>query len=708
MAEIADVQVRLEATVAKFERQVRRAEQSFSREVNKIERRGQKFTKSVESSFAKAAAASRTLLVALTAVSVGMVGVARSGDRIKQLEARFVALTNSGERGQKMMRDLLDLSLRTGVSIDALGTTFTRFTLAADSLGVADDKVLQFTETIIKMARLTGTAGQELDGAMRQLAQALGSGVLRGDELNSIFEAMPTVIQAIADKLGVTMGEIRDLASEGKLVSDVVFQAILDKTEEIDDAIAKLPDSVATASGKMATSWQVFTAEIDKSISASETLVATLTSAAAWLNTVSKGMENLRAGGNFGAGALNGGTPVPGAGTPGDPTGVTRPGPGAPMTSSENAAMLGLLLNGPTGVAPAKRADALRRFREADANSIFTPGAAPMEAPVPKGPGVDSYGDWLDANRPKRSGGGSSGRKDTGGDRLLEQMRERSRALEEESRLIGLTEEAHARLAAQFEKEAAFREIAAEAAKENTSLTPEEIAQAKELAERIYDQTVAMHEKELVQERLVKSTREAARQQKELADSVRDTAQQLFDAALSADSFSEAVKRVGFEILKIALSGVLGEGPMGGVLGGLFKGLIGGAFGAAGGGATSAIGGFAKGAAFRGGRVTPFANGGVVSGPATFPMPDGLGLMGEKGAEAIMPLKRGPGGRLGVEASGGGGTTVNVFPRYDPGVNGATRAMISQENAKLKADILRAVPATAAAGYAQRPALRGR
>lgn len=68
---------------------------------------------------------------------------------------------------------------------------------------------------------------------------------------------------------------------------------------------------------------------------------------------------------------------------------------------------------------------------------------------------------------------------------------------------------------------------------------------------------------------------------------------------------------------------------------------------------------FAKGGSFAQGRVQPFANGGIVSGPVTFPMRGGMGLMGEAGPEAIMPLSRGPDGKLGVQARGGG-VPVNV------------------------------------------------
>lgn len=83
---------------------------------------------------------------------------------------------------------------------------------------------------------------------------------------------------------------------------------------------------------------------------------------------------------------------------------------------------------------------------------------------------------------------------------------------------------------------------------------------------------------------------------------------------------------------------------------------------------------FAKGGTFSQGRVTPFASGGIVSGPTHFPMRGGMGLMGEAGPEAIMPLKRGPDGKLGVQA-GGGGAPVNVVMNIQtPDVQGFQRS----------------------------------
>ena len=121
-----------------------------------------------------------------------------------------------------------------------------------------------------------------------------------------------------------------------------------------------------------------------------------------------------------------------------------------------------------------------------------------------------------------------------------------------------------------------------------------------------------------------------------------------------AESLSRSVYATAMRPVQSALGGALSQG-----INGLFSGVL----------------GFAKGGAFSQGRVTPFAQGGVVAGPTMFPMRGGVGLMGEAGPEAILPLARGADGRLGVQAGGGAGRAVTVVMNIStPDVKGFERS----------------------------------
>ncbi|MFU8778823.1 MAG: phage tail tape measure protein, partial [Roseovarius sp.] len=134
-------------------------------------------------------------------------------------------------------------------------------------------------------------------------------------------------------------------------------------------------------------------------------------------------------------------------------------------------------------------------------------------------------------------------------------------------------------------------------------------------------------------------------------------------AIAEGDSLSDSLRRLATIMVNTAFNDA--TRPVTDQIGGLISKGIG-----------SLVGGlfpFAKGAPFSQGRVQPFANGGVVSGPVSFPMRGGTGLMGEAGPEAIMPLSRGPDGRLGVRAQGGGAVSV-VMNIQTPDAEGFRRS----------------------------------
>lgn len=113
-------------------------------------------------------------------------------------------------------------------------------TLAGNAFS-SNQEIIAFAEQINKQMALSGTTTQEAQAAMLQLTQGLSSGVLRGEELNSVLEQTPMIAQTIANYMGVTTGEMRTLASEGKVTAEVVKNAMLEAAEETNAKFEQMP-----------------------------------------------------------------------------------------------------------------------------------------------------------------------------------------------------------------------------------------------------------------------------------------------------------------------------------------------------------------------------------------------------------------------------------------------------------------------------------
>lgn len=105
---------------------------------------------------------------------------------------------------------------------------------ASDSFS-GNDEVIAFAETLNKMYVIAGATATEQSSSMLQLTQALGSGVLRGEEFNAVFEAAPNIMQAVAKYMDIPIGQLRSMAEEGKITADVVKNAIFAATEEVNE-----------------------------------------------------------------------------------------------------------------------------------------------------------------------------------------------------------------------------------------------------------------------------------------------------------------------------------------------------------------------------------------------------------------------------------------------------------------------------------------
>lgn len=158
---------------------------------------------------------------------------------------------NVEDRTNELFNQIYASAQRSRGSVSDMADIVARFGNNAKDAFSSNDEILRFSEILQKSMSLAGTTGAEASATMLQLSQALGSGVLRGDELNSIFEASPNLIQYIADYMNVPIGQIRNLASEGKLSADIVKNAIMSAGDSVDEQFKNMPLTFGQAMQKI-------------------------------------------------------------------------------------------------------------------------------------------------------------------------------------------------------------------------------------------------------------------------------------------------------------------------------------------------------------------------------------------------------------------------------------------------------------------------
>ena len=202
---------------------------------------------------------------ALAALGIGTsaMEIAQTADEYKNLSGRInIAI---GEHGnlQKAMDDVKNVAIATNSNLTATGDLYSRLTKIGQEMKWPQEQALALTETINKAIQVGGGSAASNEAAITQLNQALGSGVLRGDEFNSMVEQSPRLTQAMADGLGVTTGQLREMASEGQLTTDVVTKALLSQSEKISAEYAKFPTTIGASIENLKTAWTVYIGEAD-------------------------------------------------------------------------------------------------------------------------------------------------------------------------------------------------------------------------------------------------------------------------------------------------------------------------------------------------------------------------------------------------------------------------------------------------------------
>lgn len=166
-------------------------------------------------------------------------------DSMTSTRARLDIMNDGLQTTDELQSMIMKSANRSRAAYQTTADAVSKMGIMAKDAFSNNDELIKFTELINKQFTIAGTSAAGIDAAMLQLTQAMSSGVLRGEELNSVFEQAPTIIQTIADYLDVPIGKIREMAADGQITSTIVKNAMLASADEINAKFESMPMTFA-------------------------------------------------------------------------------------------------------------------------------------------------------------------------------------------------------------------------------------------------------------------------------------------------------------------------------------------------------------------------------------------------------------------------------------------------------------------------------
>ena len=164
-----------------------------------------------------------------------------TSDQLTSINARLRLMTGSAEAAAAAQEEIYQAAMRSRGAYADMADFVSQLGTVAGNAFTGTDELVAFAEQIQKQMAISGASGASAQAALVQLTQGLASGTLRGEELNSVLEQTPMIAQTIAEYMGVTIGEMRELASEGKVTAEVVKNAMLGAAEETNAQFEQMP-----------------------------------------------------------------------------------------------------------------------------------------------------------------------------------------------------------------------------------------------------------------------------------------------------------------------------------------------------------------------------------------------------------------------------------------------------------------------------------
>ncbi|MFX6145123.1 tape measure protein, partial [Acinetobacter baumannii] len=257
---------------------------NLGNELDSIERKGDFATKSMDA----LSVATRQLAGYMAGLVTVSAAISKM-DTYTGLQNRLKLVTSSQVELNKATEDTFRIAQKTYSAWDSVLQVYQRFSDNAKTLNLTMDDTAQLTETVSKAVAISGASAEAADAALVQFGQALASGTLRGEELNSVMEQTPALAKAIAKGMGITVGELRSVAAEGKITSQEIVKALRNVESDVDALFAKTDITIGQSLTLLNNEITKFVGEAGKGSGAAQVLAGSVQTLASNLDLIADG-----------------------------------------------------------------------------------------------------------------------------------------------------------------------------------------------------------------------------------------------------------------------------------------------------------------------------------------------------------------------------------------------------------------------------------
>lgn len=280
--------------------------QSFQSEISRATRLGSDYNRTMQSGGLQAAAAQRESQRALAGVSAQLgetraMALRLSGavagafatsnlisiaDGYNSLSARIKLATTDSTDFTNAQRGLMDISQRTGSALADNAALFSRTSSSLREWGYGTQDILKLTDALANGLQVSGASAEETSSLIVQLSQALGRGVLRGQDFNSVAQSGQRIMKALAEGMGVAQKDLKAMADEGQLTTDKIVPALISQLGKLKDEFNSMPNSVSAASTRINNAFMEWVGGANQSSGATATISGVMDGLAKNIDTV--------------------------------------------------------------------------------------------------------------------------------------------------------------------------------------------------------------------------------------------------------------------------------------------------------------------------------------------------------------------------------------------------------------------------------------